>query len=49
MKIKKLGLGPGLILSGCSGVNNSVKKEHIMNNGCFITCYNKTNKKPKTQ
>ena len=36
-----LGLGSGFLLSGCSGVNNSLEKEHIMNNGCFITCYNK--------
>jgi len=36
-----LGLGPGFLLSGCSGVNNSLEKEHIMNGGCFITCYNK--------
>ena len=53
MKIKKiaaaalltgiLGLGGGFLLSGCSGVNNSLEKEHIMNDGCFITCYNKTN------
>ncbi len=55
MKIKKvfaavllagmLGLGSGLMLSGCSGVNSSLQNEHIMNGGCFITCYNKTNKK----
>jgi hypothetical protein len=38
-----LGLGSGFLLSGCSGVNNSLEKEHIMNGGCFITCYNKTN------
>ena len=38
-----LGLGSGFLLSGCSGVNNSLEKEHIMNNGCFITCYNKAN------
>ena len=37
-----LGLGSGFLLSGCSGVNNSLEKEHIMNDGCFITCYNKT-------
>lgn len=52
MKIKKismsalfvgiLGLGSGLMLSGCSGVNSSLEKAHIMNDGCFITCYNKT-------
>ena len=52
MKIKKiaaaalltgiLGLGSGLLLSGCSGVNDSLEKGHIMNGGCFITCYNKT-------
>jgi hypothetical protein len=52
MKIKKiimsallagiLGLGPGLMLSGCSGTNGSLEKAHIMNGGCFITCYNKT-------
>ncbi|MHB1545157.1 MAG: hypothetical protein ACYCSB_02640 [bacterium] len=51
MKIKKvvavvlisgaLGLSSGFMLSGCSGVNNSLEKEHIMNGGCFITCYNK--------
>ncbi|MHB8231695.1 MAG: hypothetical protein ACYDDB_02185 [bacterium] len=51
MKIKKIimsalllgifGLGAGLLLSGCSGVNASLEKAHIMNNGCFITCYNK--------
>ncbi len=40
------GLGSGFVLSGCSGINKSLEKEHIMNNGCFITCYNnKTNKK----
>ena len=39
-----LGLGSGFLLSGCSGVNNSLEKEHIMNGGCFITCYNKTDK-----
>ena len=53
MKIKKiaaaalltgiLGLGSGFLLSGCSGVNDSLENEHIMNGGCFITCYNKTN------
>ncbi|MHB1661807.1 MAG: hypothetical protein ACYCTD_06905 [bacterium] len=52
MKIKKiimsallagiLGLGTGLMLSGCSGTNSSLEKAHIMNGGCFITCYNKT-------
>jgi hypothetical protein len=52
MKIKKiaaavlltciLGLGSGFLLSGCSGVNDSLENEHIMNGGCFITCYNKT-------
>ena len=52
MKIKKiaaaalligiLGLGSGFLLSGCSGFNDSLEKGHIMNGGCFITCYNKT-------
>ena len=52
MKIKKIaaaallagivGLGSGFLLSGCSGANDSLEKAHIMNNGCFITCYNKT-------
>ncbi len=40
-----LGLGSGLMLSGCSGVNSSLQNDHIMNGGCFITCYNKANKK----
>ena len=50
MKLKKiitaalltcvLGLSAGLMLSGCSGTNQTLEKEHIMNDGCFITCYN---------
>ncbi len=39
-----LGSGSGFLLSGCSGFNNSLEKEHIMNGGCFITCYNKIGK-----
>lgn len=58
MKIKKiivsallagvLGLGSGLMLAGCSGTNSSLEKVHIMNNGCFITCYNYNNNYNKT-
>ncbi|MCL5673091.1 MAG: hypothetical protein M1407_00530 [Deltaproteobacteria bacterium] len=29
-----------LILSGCAGTNRQLEKDHIMNNGCFITCRN---------
>ena len=39
-----LGLGSGFLLSGCSGVNNSLERGHMMNGGCFITCYNKAGK-----
>ena len=39
-----LGLGSGFLLSGCSGVNTSFENNHIMNGGCFITCYNKAGK-----
>ncbi len=35
-----LGLTAGLMLSGCSGTNQALEKDHIMNDGCFITCYN---------
>ena len=35
-----IGLSAGLMLSGCSGTNQTLEKEHIMNDGCFITCYN---------
>ncbi len=50
MKLKKiitavlltsiLGLFAGLLLTGCSGTNQALEKDHIMNDGCFITCYN---------
>lgn len=30
----------GLLLSGCSGFDDTMQNPHIMNNGCFITCYN---------
>ncbi len=50
MKLKKIittalltcvfGLSAGLLLSGCSGTNQALEKDHIMNDGCFITCYN---------
>lgn len=30
-----------ILLSGCSGANSSLEKDHIMNNGCFITCKNR--------
>ncbi|MFW0883955.1 hypothetical protein ACMCNP_02670 [Candidatus Acidulodesulfobacterium sp. H_13] len=33
------GLG-GILLSGCSSLNSSLEKEHVINNGCFITCDN---------
>jgi hypothetical protein len=36
-----LGIGLGLIFSGCSSTNSILEKAHIMNDGCFITCYNK--------
>ncbi|MGC8554360.1 MAG: hypothetical protein ACP5NA_02585 [Candidatus Acidulodesulfobacterium sp.] len=52
MKLKKFlkiflltcifGFSAGLMLSGCSGANQTLEKDHIMNDGCFITCYNKT-------
>ncbi len=29
-----------LLLSGCAGTNRQLEKDHIMNNGCFITCRN---------
>ena len=32
--------GGMLLLSGCAGTNRQLEKEHIMNNGCFITCRN---------
>ncbi|MHB1679126.1 MAG: hypothetical protein ACYCTB_01265 [bacterium] len=47
-KLKKLNkfailifIGGGiLLLSGCAGTNRQLEKDHIMNNGCFITCRN---------
>ncbi|RZD16319.1 MAG: hypothetical protein EVJ46_04630 [Candidatus Acididesulfobacter guangdongensis] len=44
-KFNKLALfafvcGGMLLLSGCAGTNRQLEKEHIMNNGCFITCRN---------
>ncbi len=41
--------GGMLLLSGCAGTNRQLEKEHIMNNGCFITCRNniKTERKYK--
>ncbi len=33
-----------LVLSGCAGTNRQLEKDHIMNNGCFITCRNNIKK-----
>ncbi len=33
------GMG-AVLLSGCANINSSLEREHIMNNGCFITCGN---------
>lgn len=37
-----------LILSGCAGTNRTLEKEHILNNGCFITCMNNAKALKKT-
>jgi hypothetical protein len=39
--------GGMLLLSGCAGTNRELEKEHIMNNGCFITCRNNINTESK--
>lgn len=33
------GMG-AVLLSGCANINDSIKRGHIMNGGCFITCDN---------
>jgi hypothetical protein len=40
--------GGMLLLSGCAGTNRQLEKEHIMNNGCFITCRNNITTEHKT-
>ncbi len=44
MVIFLTGLG-GVLLSGCASLNGSLEKEHIINNGCFITCDNNVSTK----
>jgi hypothetical protein len=44
-KLNKLAIiafvcGGMFLLSGCAGTNRQLEKDHIMNNGCFITCRN---------